>query len=46
MVVCSECKYFPCMREECNIFEGNCSYGKSIVAFTIEELAKENGYNE
>lgn len=43
---CKECVYFPCMREECDIFKGHCNYGKSIVTFVIEELAKESGDNE
>lgn len=30
MTECRKCKYFPCMREECDIYYGECELGIRI----------------
>ncbi len=35
---CRKCSSFPCIREECNLYNGNCQYGKSLVQKVSQEM--------
>lgn len=34
---CFKCIYFPCMRKECELRQGQCEIGKSLVSQIIQE---------
>lgn len=34
---CIKCKYYPCIREECNLKGGECRYGKRCYEEEVED---------
>lgn len=43
---CKVCINFPCSRNECDIINGSCKYGKSVSSFFIKNILKENRYED
>lgn len=39
---CIKCKYYPCIREECDLKNGKCRYGKRC--YEEEENEKRSRY--
>lgn len=39
---CISCKYYPCIREECDLKNGECRYGKRC--YEEEENEKRSRY--
>lgn len=38
---CKKCVYFPCIRKECNLKDGKCEFGKSLIYKILKEIKKE-----
>ncbi len=38
---CKNCASFPCTRKECELYNGQCEYGVSLIEQVSKEMRKE-----